>query len=244
MLRDRARSSGSSTSCWATRTGRSRSRTTRRSRRRDGRATRTRRRTRRRRHAMTAGRHAVVNAAQSPPFMTAHRVVVVRDIGQPHAAERSRSRRVSSPTRSTTTRLVLVAGAGAPRRARKELKAAKAHGTVVAPATEQTADVLAAQLDDAGIAARPRTRSQLVAEHLGEDAGRVVELVEVLRHVRRRRHARRRRRRAVPRRGGRRPATSSRTRSIGATSPARSTSCTGCSRARAPASRSRCTRSR
>ena len=77
------------------------------------------------------------------------------------------------------------------------------------------------------------TRPSVVAAHLGDDAGRVAALVEVLASaLRRRRDARRRRRRAVPRRsrrGARR--TSSRTRSRRATSPARSRCCTGCSRA-------------
>ena len=75
------------------------------------------------------------------------------------------------------TRLVLVGGGG---RTPPSLdKAIKAHATVVGPKTEQTAGVLAAELKDAGIKLDSDASSKLV-EHLGEDAGRVPELVEVL----------------------------------------------------------------
>jgi DNA polymerase-3 subunit delta len=119
---------------------------------------------------------AVTNALQSPPFMTAYRVVVVRDIGN-LTTDQAKWLAAWIEAGSEETRLVLVAGGG---RTPPSLdKAAKAHATIVAPATEQTAGVLAAQLKDAGVRLAPDASARLV-EHLGEDAGRVPELVEVL----------------------------------------------------------------
>ncbi len=50
---------------------------------------------------------------------------------------------------------------------------------MVAPATEQIAGVLAAALKDSGVRLAPDASTHLLA-HLGDDAGRVPELVEVL----------------------------------------------------------------
>jgi DNA polymerase-3 subunit delta len=57
------------------------------------------------------------------------------------------------------------------------LKTAKA--VKVAPAAEKTGDVLAQHLADAGIELRPAAAKH-VTTHLGEDAGRVPQLVELL----------------------------------------------------------------
>ena len=119
---------------------------------------------------------AVTNALQSPPFMTAYRVVVVREIGN-LTTDQAKWLAAWITAGSDETRLVLVAGGG--RTPPSIDKAAKAHATVVAPATEQTAGVLAAQLKAAGVRLAPDASARLV-EHLGEDAGRVPELVEVL----------------------------------------------------------------
>jgi DNA polymerase III delta subunit len=119
---------------------------------------------------------AVSNGLQSPPFMTAYRVVVVREIGN-LTTEQAQwlAAWVAAPT--DTARLVLVTGGG---RTPPSLdKACKAHAEVTAPATEQTDGVLASELKEAGIRLEPEAAQRLVA-HLGDDAGRVPELVEVL----------------------------------------------------------------
>jgi DNA polymerase III delta subunit len=119
---------------------------------------------------------AVTNALQSPPFMTAHRVVVVREIGN-LTTDQAKWLASWIEQGSESTRLVLVTGGG---RTPPSLdKACKAHATVVAPATEQTAGVLAAVLSEAGLRLAPDATSRLVG-HLGDDAGRVPELVEIL----------------------------------------------------------------
>jgi DNA polymerase-3 subunit delta len=121
---------------------------------------------------------AIVTALQSPPFMTPVRVVVVRDVGNLTADQaRWLAEYVAAPLE--TTRLVLVAGGGrTPAALDKAVKAAKAD--VVAPASEQTADVLDRQLRDSGVRISTAAAAR-VSAHLGDDAGRVPELVEVLR---------------------------------------------------------------
>ncbi|MGH8977499.1 MAG: DNA polymerase III subunit delta, partial [Acidimicrobiia bacterium] len=122
---------------------------------------------------------AVVNALQSPPFMTAHRVVVVREIGN---LTTDQAKWIAAwieevPEGRPDTRLVLVAGGG---RTPPSLdKAGKAHGETHAPPTEQTGGVLAAALKDSGVQLDSDATAHLLA-HLGDDAGRVPELVEVL----------------------------------------------------------------
>jgi DNA polymerase III delta subunit len=119
---------------------------------------------------------AVANALQSPPFMTAHRVVVVREIGN---LTTDQAKWIASwiEQGSDTTKLVLVAGGG---RTPPSLdKAGKAHGQTRTPQTEQTAGVLAGALRDAGVKLGSDATTRLL-EHLGDDAGRVPELVEVL----------------------------------------------------------------
>ncbi len=119
----------------------------------------------------------VVNAAQSPPFMTEHRVVVVRDVGHLTAADLGPLLAYLADPLDTTV-LVLVAGGGrTPDALAKKLKEAKAleHG----PAATATADVLTAALDAAGLALKPDA-VRAVTEHLGQDAGRVGGIVETL----------------------------------------------------------------
>jgi len=121
---------------------------------------------------------AALHAAQSPPFMTSRRVVVLRDVGNLAAGDAEPLvAYLADPMESTA--LVLVAGGSGrvPANLTKALKAAGAteHG----PTAERTGDVLGEHLRDAGVKLRPDA-AKLVAAHLGEDAGRVPQLVEVL----------------------------------------------------------------
>jgi DNA polymerase-3 subunit delta len=119
---------------------------------------------------------AITNALSSPPFMTPARVVVVRDIGG-LVADQSKWIAAWIENPLPDVHLVLVAGGGRTPVALD--KAAKAHGEVVGPASEQTGDVLQSELKDARLKLAPDAAAQ-VASHLGEDAGRVPELVELL----------------------------------------------------------------
>jgi DNA polymerase-3 subunit delta len=119
----------------------------------------------------------VVNAAQSPPFMTNQRVVVVRDIGHLAAGDLDPLLAYLADPLDTTV-LVLVAGGGrTPDALAKKLKEVKAkeHG----PAATATGDVLAAALDATGLTLKPDA-VRAVTEHLGQDAGRVGGLVDTL----------------------------------------------------------------
>jgi DNA polymerase III subunit delta len=120
---------------------------------------------------------AALNAAQSPPFMTSRRVVVVRDAGNLTASDAAPIvAYVADPM--DTTALVLVAGGGRmPANLATGLKEAKAEQA--GPRAEKTADVLVGHLRDAGLELRPDA-VKFVTAHLGEDAGRVPQLVEVL----------------------------------------------------------------
>lgn len=119
---------------------------------------------------------AIANALQSPPFMTEYRVVVVREIGNLSGDQAAwLAQWIVEPT--DTARLVLVAGGG--RTSSALDKACKAHASVVTPATESTAGVLATELKAAGVKLTADATAHVLA-HLGEDAGRVPELVGVL----------------------------------------------------------------
>jgi DNA polymerase-3 subunit delta len=119
---------------------------------------------------------AILNALHSPPFITPFRVVVVRDVGGlPAEQARRLATWVEQP--ADTVRLVLVAGGG---RVLPTLeKACRAHGAIVGPASEQTAAVLSDALQDAQLALTSDAAAR-VADHLGDDAGRVPELVALL----------------------------------------------------------------
>lgn len=126
------------------------------------------------------GREAVVaaaiGAAQSPPFMTARRIVLLRDYEHLTTDEVAPILAyLADPLDSTD--LVLVAGGGG--RVVKGLTDAIKHGRTVGPESEKTLDVLQSATDAAGIRLDGRAAA-MVTEHLGEDAGRVGALVEVL----------------------------------------------------------------
>lgn len=126
------------------------------------------------------GREAVVaaaiGAAQSPPFMTARRIVLLRDYEHLTTDEVAPILAyLADPLDSTD--LVLVAGGGG--RVVKGLTDAIKRGRTVGPESEKTLDVLQSATDAAGIRLDGRAAA-MVTEHLGEDAGRVGALVEVL----------------------------------------------------------------
>jgi len=121
---------------------------------------------------------SVVTALTSPPFLTARRVVVVHDVGALNAASgEAIAPFIAEPADGIA--LVLVAGGGRmPSALDKALKAANV--PTVGPDSERTDTVLKTEARRVGIDLTPEA-SKLVADHLGEDAGRVVELVELLR---------------------------------------------------------------
>jgi DNA polymerase-3 subunit delta len=120
---------------------------------------------------------AIVNAVQSPPFMTECRVVVVREIGNLTGDQgKWLAEWMADPLDGV--HLVLVAGGGRVPAALD--KAIKAIADVVGPPGEQTSAALtnAAKLARLKLSSDAATR---ITTHLGDDAGRVPELVELLR---------------------------------------------------------------
>lgn len=124
---------------------------------------------------------SALNAARTPPMMTAKRVVVVRDVGNLGKAEvMALEAYLEDPM--PTTELVLVAGGsarGASTTSTALEKLAKGAGEVVGPASEKATDVLARELDAAQLSMRPPAAKLLLA-HVGEDAGLVPGLVDTL----------------------------------------------------------------
>lgn len=123
---------------------------------------------------------AALNAAQSPPFMSERRVVVLQDAGNLGAGDVAPLIGYLDHPLPTTALVVVAGGDRLPKSFADALKAAKA--VRVGPPAEKTADVLAQHLADAGIGLRPAA-AKLVAAHLGEDAGRVPQLVQLLASV-------------------------------------------------------------
>jgi DNA polymerase III delta subunit len=121
---------------------------------------------------------SITTALQSPPFMTSCRVVVVRDIGNLSKDQAQwMADYVAAPL--DTSRLVLVAGGGkTPAALEKAIKAAKAE--LVGPESEETGAVLQLEARDAGLKFSAEA-ARHITDRLGEDAGRVPELVELLR---------------------------------------------------------------
>lgn len=119
---------------------------------------------------------AALNAALSPPFMTERRVVVVRDVGHLTASDvEPFAAYLTDPL--PTTALVFVAGGG--RVPAALTKAWKGAVDERGPATEDTGRVISDCCAQADIVLSADAR-QLLTEHLGDAAGRVPALVEVL----------------------------------------------------------------
>jgi DNA polymerase-3 subunit delta len=120
---------------------------------------------------------AVLNAASSPPFMTARRIIVVRDAGALTAADAELIGRYLVEPLETSV-IVFVGGGGTlPAALTKKLKDVGA--VERAPDSEKTSDVLAGAAKAANLHLRPDA-VKLVTTHLGEDAGRVGSLMEML----------------------------------------------------------------
>ncbi len=120
---------------------------------------------------------AVVNALQSPPFMTDCRVVVVRDIGNLTSEQ---GKWLASWMDDPLEGVHLVLVAGGTRIPAALANACKASANVVGAAGEQTAATLATAVKDARLRLSSEATARIVT-HLGDDAGRVPELVELLR---------------------------------------------------------------
>lgn len=126
------------------------------------------------------GREAVVAAAviaaQSPPFMTASRVVLLRDYEHLTTEEVAPILTYLADPLDTTQLVFVSSGGGrVPKALGDALKGVRAVG----PESERTLDVLQSSLEAAGLRLRGGA-PKLVADHLGEDAGRVGALVDLL----------------------------------------------------------------
>jgi DNA polymerase-3 subunit delta len=118
---------------------------------------------------------AITTALSSPPFMTPCRVVAVREIGNLTADQAQwLAAWIADPL--PDVHLVLVGGGGRTPSALD--KAVKAHAQVIGPPAQQTGDVLAHELRDAHLKLSGDATTR-VTEHLGDDAGRVPELVDL-----------------------------------------------------------------
>ena len=118
-----------------------------------------------------------VNAVTSPPFMTSRRVVVVHNAGALKAETAAPLVGYFDAPLETSV-VVLVAGSDKlPAALSKKLQEIGAVDR--APASEKTEKVLAQELREADVTLRDDARDAITS-HLGEDAGRIGALVEVL----------------------------------------------------------------
>lgn len=117
-------------------------------------------------------------AAATPPFGTVRRVVVIRNLGTLSATDAEPlTAYLANPL--DTTALILVSGGG--RLTAGLLKAAKAAGAAEVQAEDgKVPEVLRQIAKEAGVKFSTEALAA-IAGHLGEDVGRVPELVELLR---------------------------------------------------------------
>ena len=118
---------------------------------------------------------AIINAAQSPPFMTAKRIVVVRDYEALPADAVGPVVDVLGDLLDTTN-LVFVAGAGG--KVVKALAEALKGANIRGSASEKMTDVLQQELDRNGLTLRGGA-ARVVMDHLGDDAGRLGAMVDL-----------------------------------------------------------------
>jgi DNA polymerase III subunit delta len=120
---------------------------------------------------------AVVGACMTPPFLSDRRVVVVRDAGR-FASDELAPLLAYLANPLPTTALILAGGGG--KVAAKLVAAVKEVGHVIAAGPGRDAKGwVGARLRDAPLQFDAAARARL-AEHLGEDLGRLPALVEVL----------------------------------------------------------------
>ncbi|MFA5885708.1 MAG: hypothetical protein WDA60_17790 [Acidimicrobiia bacterium] len=120
---------------------------------------------------------AAVNSAQSPPFMTARRVVVLRDVGNLLTGDIGPLVACLGDLLDTTEMVFVAGGGRTPDALAKAWKDAGAqeHGA----ARTKAEDVLDAALAETGVALRPDAVRAIV-ERVGGEAGRIPAIVEVL----------------------------------------------------------------
>jgi DNA polymerase-3 subunit delta len=118
-----------------------------------------------------------VNAVQSPPFMTARRVVVLRDVGHLAVDDVAPLVECLGDLLDTSAVVFVLGGGTVPAALAKAWKEAGAveHG----PAATKADAVLADALERAGIALRPPA-AKAVLDRVGAEAGRIPAIVEVL----------------------------------------------------------------
>ena len=119
---------------------------------------------------------AVVNALQSPPFMTECRVVVVRDVGNLTSEQ---GKWIAGWMDDPLEGVHLVLVSGGTRIPAALANACKAGATTVGATGEQTAALLATAAKAARLKLSSEASARIVT-HLGDDAGRVPELVDLL----------------------------------------------------------------
>lgn len=122
---------------------------------------------------------AVVDAAQTPPFLTARRVVVARGAGRFTSDELEPLLAYLAGPIDTTT-IVLTGGGGTI--SQKLLSAVKKAGAVIdtgVPSGRGRKDWFDEQLAQASVRLDARA-AQRLSDHLGDDAGRLPSLLEVL----------------------------------------------------------------
>jgi DNA polymerase-3 subunit delta len=120
---------------------------------------------------------AVVDACRTPPLLSTHRVVVVRDVGRFGTDELTPLLAyLESPTPSTE----LVLGAGGGRLSPKLVSAVKAHGHVRPTAVGRDARAWARERVRASGLRLDAAAQELLEAHLGEDVARLPGVLEVL----------------------------------------------------------------
>lgn len=121
---------------------------------------------------------AVADACATPPFLASRRVVVVRDVGRWKTEEVAPILTYLEDPLETTA-LVLVAGGG--QTATKLAAAAKAKGRMVSTQVDSraTADWVEKRIRQSGVGL-DGAAIRALTEHLGEDAGRLVPILDVL----------------------------------------------------------------
>ena len=118
-----------------------------------------------------------VNAATSPPFMTSRRVVVIHNAGALKADTAAPLVDYFEVPLETSVVVLVAGGDKLPTALSKKLQEIGAADR--APASEKTDKVLELELRDSGVALRDDAYDA-IKSHLGEDAGRIAALVEVL----------------------------------------------------------------